>query len=356
MAAILWVTSTIYATAQRVRDRFELLTFSDNFDSPSEKWTTEANSDNLLVIQDGEYILHRKNTSSPYLVIAGLEKEVDDCRLVASLRLDKNFGSDPTAGILFMMQPQLSGGFLIELNRKKEFRVRQITAGKYQSLTGSSKNGGWAKCAPANEDGLNNIIEIRAAGGNYDLFVNDVYLVSFFEPSYKSGSIGLVVGPDTRARLDYVYIFTKGPAANETKTSEANSPTENNSVAASSGEELIKLAESIIQLKTQINELKQENDELKKAVSSLRSGAIEKSAEIKSLEAEIKSMQDQIASRDAEIARLTTEKDALAKYKEMTGGNENGDVIITLSKALKAEKEKNLKLEEEIRKLKGIDD
>ena len=36
----------------------------------------------------------------------------------------------------------------------------------------------------------------------------------------------------------------------------------------------------------------------------------------------------------------------------MTGGNENGDALITLSKALKSETEKNLKLEEEIRKLK----
>lgn len=346
IASVLWMSSAYNATAQRVRDRFELLTFSDNFDTPSEKWTTEANSDNLLVIQDGEYILHRKNTSTPFLVIAGLDKEVDDCRLVAAIRLDKAYGSDPTAGILFMMQPQASGGFLIELNKKKEFRVRQITSGKYQYLTGTSKNGGWAKCGPANEAGLNNVIEIRTAGGNYDLYVNDVYLISFFEPSYKSGSIGIVIGPDTRARLDYVYIFTKGPS-----TSEVQPQKDNNTESSSSGEEMIQLAESIIQLKTQINTLKQENDELKKAVSSLRSGESEKSSEIKSLEAEIKSMQDQITTRDAEIAKLSTERDALAKYKEMTGGNENNDVVITLSKALKAEKEKNMKLEEELRKL-----
>ena len=351
-ASILWMTSTDYATAQRVRDRFDLLTFSDNFDAPSERWTTEANSDNLLVIQDGEYILHRKNTSTPFLVIAGLDKEVDDCRLVASLRLDKNYGSDPTAGILFMMQPQASGGFLIELNRKKEFRVRQITAGNYQYLTGTSKNGGWTKCSPANEAGLNNIIEIRTAGGNYDLYVNDVYLVSFFEPSYKSGSVALVIGPDTRVRIDYVYIFTKSPVAADINTSEVKSPTDSAAESSSSTEDIIKLAESIIQLKTQINTLKQENEELRKAVSSLRSGESEKSVEIKSMEAEIKSMQDQIASRDSEIIKLTTEKDALLKYKEMTGGNENSDALITLSKALKSETEKNLKLEEEIRKLK----
>ncbi|MFM7902403.1 MAG: hypothetical protein ACKPAD_10505, partial [Bacteroidota bacterium] len=67
LASILWMASTNNASAQRVRDRFELLSFSDNFDTPSDKWTTEANSDNLLVIQDGEYILHRKNTFTPFL-------------------------------------------------------------------------------------------------------------------------------------------------------------------------------------------------------------------------------------------------------------------------------------------------
>jgi cell division protein FtsB len=334
--------------SQQVRDRFELLSFSDNFDTPSDRWSTEANSDNLFVIQDGEYILHRKNNTSPFLVIAGLTEDVTNCRFVASLKIEKNIGTEPHAGLLFMMQPQGSGGFLIELNRKKDYRIRQINAGVYKYLTGNSKNGGWVKCEPANEAGLNNIIEIITADGFYDLYINDRYLVSFYEPSYKSGKIGLVIGPDTRARLDYVYIFTKGtpPVDNDQQ------PSANSNAHTDPGEEVIRLAESIIQLKTQINTLKQDNEDLKKAVSSLRSGDKERSAEIKSMEMEIKSMQDQIANKDAEIAKLIAERDALAKFKEMAGGNENSDVVITLSKALKAEKEKTMRLEEELRKLK----
>lgn len=342
---LLWAPTLVHA--QRVREKFELLSFSDNFDAPSDRWSTEANASNLFVIQDGEYILHRKDATSPFLVIAGLNEEISSCRFVASLKVEKNIGSDPFAGVLFMMQPQASGGFLIELNRKKEYRIRQITSGVYKYLTGNSKNGGWVKCDPANDAGLNNIIEIRTAEGFFDLYINDRYLVSFFEPSYKTGNIGLVVGPDTRARLDYIYIFTKG----NQQTTITEQPTQE-SDTSNPGEEVIRLAESIIQLKTQINTLKQENEELKKAVSSLRSGDNERSSEIKSMEAEIKSMQDQIANKDAEIAKLTTERDNLAKFKEMAGGNENADVVITLSKALKAEKEKNLKLEEELRKLK----
>ncbi|MBL0341928.1 MAG: hypothetical protein IPP71_13920 [Bacteroidetes bacterium] len=41
----------------------------------------------------------------------------------------------------------------------------------------------------------------------------------------------------------------------------------------------------------------------------------------------------------------------LLKYKELVGGNENGDLVITLSKTLKAEKEKNTLLEQEIKTL-----
>ncbi|HMT29079.1 MAG TPA: hypothetical protein PKD91_07355, partial [Bacteroidia bacterium] len=43
----------------------------------------------------------------------------------------------------------------------------------------------------------------------------------------------------------------------------------------------------------------------------------------------------------------------LLKYKELVGSNGNGDLVITLSKTLKAEKEKNALLEQEIRELKS---
>jgi hypothetical protein len=335
---------------QRIKDKYELMVFSENFDSPSEIWSVEANSDNLFVIQDGEYILQRKNVQTPYVVFAGLDGPIGDCRLVASIRIEKNMGNEAHAGILFMMQPEASGGFLVEVNKKKEYRIRQIAEGVYRYLTGNQKNSGWVKCNAANEVGTNNIIEIKMSNGTYDVFINDMYQTSFYEPAYKSGNIGIVVGPDSRARVDFVYVFGKGPAM-EPESNETNK--ENDSQASvSDGEEVIKLAESIIQLRTQVNDLKKENEELKRAMSTIRMSEGEKSSEIKSLESELKSMQDQLSQKEVEITKLVSEKNELLKYKEMAGGNENGDLVISLSKALKAEKEKTMKLEEELRKLK----
>jgi hypothetical protein len=58
-----------------------------------------------------------------------------------------------------------------------------------------------------------------------------------------------------------------------------------------------------------------------------------------------------LSQQEAQIAKLESENTELLKYKEMAGGAENGDLVISLSKALKAEKEKTLRLEEELRKL-----
>lgn len=348
-AAVALILVSANTLAQRVTDKFELMVFSENFDSPSEIWSVEANSDNLFVIQDGEYILSRKNIQTPYVVFAGLENPIGDCRMVASIRLEKNMGNEAHAGVLFMMQPEASGGFLVEMNKRKEYRIRQITAGVYRYLTGNPKNGGWTKCGAANEAGLNNIIEIKMSQGTYDLFINDTYQTSFYEPAYKSGNIGIVVGPDSRARVDFVYVFGKGPA-NSIETEQESNPL-NSEETSSNDTEVIKLAESIIQLRTQINDLKKENEDLKRAMSTIRMSEGEKSSEIKSLESEIKSMQDLLSQKESEIVKLSSENNELLKYKEMAGGDENGDLVISLSKALKAEKEKTLKLEEELRKL-----
>ncbi|MFN5324497.1 MAG: hypothetical protein ACK5C5_06240, partial [Bacteroidota bacterium] len=290
--------------SQRVNERFELMLFSENFDAPSDKWTTTADNENLFVVQDGEYILQRKNAQKPFVIFAEIGQEITNCRIVSSIKLDKTMGASAFSGIIFMIQPQLSGGFLLEINKKREYRIRQITSGTYLPLTGNSKNEGWTKSTAINEPGQSNIVEIRTSNGTYDLYINEAYQTSFYEPAYKSGKIALIIGPDTRTRFDFLYVFGKGGSGDS--SSKAESPREPDTA---NGSEVIRLAESIIQLRTQINELKRDNDELKRNISALRSSENEKKSELKSVEEEIKLMQDQISSKDAEIAKLTAERD-----------------------------------------------
>ena len=131
--------------AQKVPGKFEKLVISENFDSAGTAWQTMAASQNLFLVQGGEYILQRKSDESPYAVIANFEKEFSEFRLLTSLSLEKAYGPDASVGLLVMAQPGGDGGFVLEFNKDYNYRLRQISGGVYVYLTGTSKDGGWKK-------------------------------------------------------------------------------------------------------------------------------------------------------------------------------------------------------------------
>lgn len=347
---LLLLTFPLYSNAQLVREKFDQLTVSENFDSINTYWTTLANADNLFIVQDGEYILQRKSTSAPYAIIANFEEQFTSYRAVTSIKLDKSMSEDATVGVLFMMQPEGQGGFLCEVNKKKEYRLRQIVNGTYKYLTGNSKDGGWVKNANLNEPNFSNMIEIRTANRNYDLYFNSNFILSFSEPTYKSGKMGLIIGPSSRGKVDFMYVFT---IADANAVAHSTEPINGNSNTVAGGPDIIELAESIILLKTQINKLNEENEDLRKTISAMKSGSQETDVTLKNYEKQVKALQDQVKKKEFSVDSLNKVNAELLKYKELVGGNENGDLVITLSKTLKAEKEKNARLEEEIKQLKG---
>lgn len=310
-----------------------------------------ANADNLFIVQDGEYILQRKAPTAPYAIIANFEESFSNFRVVTSMKLDKALSESGFSGLMFMMQNEGQGGFLIEVNKINEYRIRQIVNGAYKYVTGSAKTNGWVKSNSVNDPGLSNMIEVRSMNRNYDLYLNNKFIQSFSEPGYRSGKMGLIVGPSTRTKIDFVYIFSM--VSDEELTASVSQPAENvASAPSSSGPEVIELAESIIRLKTQINKLTEENEDLRKTISAMRSGEQEKDVTVKNYEKQVKALQDVVAKKEITIDSLIRKNNELQKFKELAGGNENGDLIILLSKNLKSEKEKNAVLEQELKELK----
>ena len=338
-----------HSNAQLIKERFDKLSISENFDSINTYWTTMANAENLFIVQDGEYILQRKSPTAPYAVIANFEESFRNFRAIASIKLDKTTGEEAFGGFLFMMQSEGEGGFLFEINKNKEFRIRQIVNGVYKYLTGNSKTGGWIRSAHLNESSFSNMVEVRNLDRNYDIYINHNYIQSFSEPAYKSGKMGLIVGPSSRCKVDFMYVFTMTMP----EASTIPSPTDATPAPVTAGPDIIELTESIIRLKTQINTLTEENEELNKTISAMNSGDQEKDVTIKNLEKQLKKQQDDLTKKDRALDSIIKVNSELMKYKELAGGNENADLIIVLSKSLKAEKEKNTQLEQEIKELKA---
>lgn len=330
-----------------VTERFDKLFLSENFDSAGTYWTTVSNSENLILVQEGEYILNRKAPTSPFAVMGNFKNTLTSYRLVTSLKLDKAASDQAALGLIFMAQPGGQGGFIFEINKIQQYRLRQITGGVYRYLTGNASTGGWLKSTVLKNVGLPNLIEIKTADKNYDIYLNKVLILSFSEIAYKSGEIGFLVGPLSKGRVDFLYLFStqKDTENNQNSSTRSNSENSENDVLA--------LAESIITLKTQINKLAEENEDLKQVINSMKNAEHESESNKKKTELTIKNLEQQVNRNQAAFDSLLKVNTDLLKYKEMVTGNENGDLVINLSKSLKAEKLKNEELTKQINFLKN---
>ena len=323
-----------------VIERFDRLFLSENFDSSGIYWTTVSNSENLILVQDGEYIMQRKAPTSSYAVIGNFKNNLTSFRLVTSLKLQKANTNDASLGIIFMAQSGGQGGFVFEINKLQQYRLRQINNGVYRYITGDVKTSGWIKSTILKPIGLPNLFEVRTAEKNYDIYLNNVLIISFSEISYKSGDIGYIVGPGSKGSVDFLYLFTnqKGVDINN-----ANSSAEESS-SNQPDNDILALAESIIGLKTQINKLTEENEDLKQIISSMKTSEKENSSSKVESEKNIKKLEAQIHKNQISYDSLLKVNGDLNKYKELVKGNDNGDIVINLSKSLKAEKLKNEEL------------
>ena len=354
--ATLFLFFSVNGFAQTVNEKFDKLDLSENFDTSSGMWTFLANNENLFLVQDGEYILNRKTTVSPFAVMANYNYDALAYKMVVSMKIEKSVDESGSIGIIFMAQEDGKGGFLFEVNKAGLYRLRQIIGGSYKYLTGDSKTGGWAKTNFTNPLNVYNLVEIKTANRKYDISLNNQYLMSFEEIAYKTGKFGVIIGPGSKGKMDFLYLFSssKFAEASDTPTTEQGKTQNNtNTQSKENSPDIIALAESIIKLKTQINKLQAENDDLKKTIDAIRSADDESEQQKKNYEKNIKLLEKQNAASEASYDSLLKVNQSLLKYKDMVAGNENSDLIITLSKNLKSEKEKTQLLTDSIASLKA---
>lgn len=193
------------ATGQKVRLDFPRTVFRDEFVSDSGQWKEISNASNLLLMQHGEYILQRKTTGS-YSTFPAFRNVAAPYCLSASLRIDE--GSDPESGIgmILMSQQSGNGGFTIEFNARKEYRIRQLVGVSYRLLTGDPHSLGWIRFESLNGKSAWNTLQVRTADRNYDLFINGIYVTTFSDPNYFSGDIGVMIGPMSSGRVDWIDV------------------------------------------------------------------------------------------------------------------------------------------------------
>jgi hypothetical protein len=334
-------------TAQLVKQNFTESALHEDFESDNDLWMTASNSDNFFVIQNGEYILHRRNTLTGYTIFPKWENQLSEYSISAGIKLLASPSEDASAGIIFMAQADNKGALIFEFNKKNQYRIKKLDGVNYKLISGGQKNAGWVGSDFFLAPDLYNRIEIRTSDKNYDVYLNNNYLTSFTELAYKNGRAGIVLGPGTTALMDnfFVTIPEKKISVNQKDSPDAKNIKQESTDAS----EIITLtAGNYYYMINQLEELKKENASLKEQISGLSS--INHSSDTVS-DAGI--LQERIALIQLQMQQLMNENDSLRKSVKSSPDTADKDELINaLTKAIKKEKQLNDMLTKENKDLK----
>jgi hypothetical protein len=254
----------------------------EDFNQIGDIFKIVTTTDNYFILDNGDYLLSRNNNESEYAIIAK-NSSVSDFVLKTAVRLGPSNNKRASIGIILKAQQDGKGAIIFEINKKGQYRIKQLKGNTYSTLSGNKRNNGWVKNKNVNGVDEHNFIEIRSENNIYDVHVNNNYLTTFFIPDYTTGACGLIISPATKARVSYYYINSKGESNVVASYVNENSKDQSELV-----EELNKKIKILEKNNAQLNELNNEaRGNQEETISSLTNQNTDLAASTQQLEQEI---------------------------------------------------------------------
>lgn len=298
---------------------FDEIQLREEFSDQNENWPYLTTVENLYVPDKDEYFMHRRNKSTPYAIITKWKNNLSAFNILSTLKLGPTNDENQTAGIIFLVQPDGKGAVVFEFNKFKQYRIKQLVGAYYKFLSGDSESNGWVKASTLANKNDYNEIDIRVELPQVDIYLNGKFLQSFDMIDYKPGKMGFLIGPDTKAKSDYFYVYSTAEASVE---------------AALDAKEADDNRSAVAQLSKVRYELEQEKRSLKEC-------QMERLQAVSVLEEEMGSLRQQ---NDAYALRNRQ----LQEFKNNVLIEVDEDVFLTLAENLKTEIVKNGKLESQV--------
>ena len=348
--------------AQQISETaYNKIIISEDFNTEGDFFPIITTTDNYFILDKGDYLLSRNNKESEFAIIAN-NSSINDFVLKTSLRIGPNNNKTASIGVIIKAQQNGKGAIIFEVNKKGEYRIKQLLGNTYKKISGSSKNEGWVRNKIINAVDEHNFVEIRTENNIYDIYVNSNYLTTFFIPDYTSGSCGIIISSETKARIAYYHINTKG--GNEQSIATYNY--ENTTNVNATIERLNKKIEILERNNTTLNNLNTESiEDQDKKISKLTQNnadldavSIEQKKEISNLERSITDLRSNnskiiglektISDNTVLISELNTKKNTLTN--DVAALTETTTLLDTKNTNLAAT---NVKQKEEITSLKN---
>lgn len=298
---------------------FNQVELREEFTDRNEYWPYLTTMENLYVPDKDEYFMHRQHKTNPYAIITDWKNNLSTFNILTTLKLGPTETTDQSIGVIFLVQPDGKGAVVFEFNKFKQYRIKQLVGAYYKFLSGDNESQGWVKSSLLSGKEEYNVFDIRVNLPQIDIYLNDKFVQSFDLPEMKPGNMGFLIGPDTKAKADYFYVYTTPTAKEEAVASEKEQ-----GEAKSAVEQLAKMR----------YELEQKDREVKEC-------QLERQTAVTRLE-------EQIGALNEANDRLTTNNNALREFKNQVLMDIDEDVFLTLAENLKAEIIKNQRLESQV--------
>ncbi len=251
------------AAQQTVHKKLNQILLEESFSELNDIWPVITNDDNFFVFDKGEYFMNRTKTETPYAIMANWQNDLNSFSLRTSLMLGPAESSYQSLGLIFRASNDGQSALICDINKLHRFRIRQLRNGTYHIITSEGKDG-WIKNNAIKGINEYNDINIKTNGSDHDIFINGSLVYSFRIENLDAGSFGILIGPETKGRIDYINIYADELYRDKSK------------IYLSDGE---------------IRELIAENDDLKiKLEQSLDARALELENAIRILENQLKTM------------------------------------------------------------------
>ena len=251
------------AAQQTVHKKLNQILLEESFSELNDIWPVITNDDNFFVFDKGEYFMNRTKTETPYAIMANWQNDLNSFSLRTSLMLGPAESSYQSLGLIFRASNDGQSALICDINKLHRFRIRQLRNGTYHVITTDGKDG-WIKNNAIKGINEYNDINIKTNGSDHDIFINGSLVYSFRIENLKAGSFGILIGPETKGRIDYLNIYA---------------------------DELYRDKSKIYLSDDEIRDLITENDDLKiKLEQSLDARALELENAIRILENQLKAM------------------------------------------------------------------
>ena len=192
------------SVAQEIKNsEFPFQIIGENFIKKQDNFPIVKENDNYFIIDENDYLIIRENVQSDYVIIldGSLAKNT---LLKTSVKMGPSKNANSSIGIIIKANKDLDNALIFEINNEGKYRVKEMTNNYYKYL--SKKKNKWLRNKAIKKLNQYNNIEIISKENNIKFLVNKIEIETINYAKNNESYSGIIIGPETKARIKYFYI------------------------------------------------------------------------------------------------------------------------------------------------------